>query len=270
MHEAGFAATGRPGRYVACDVVPAGLETAIRGMAALGFTGCNCTVPLKESACALATVRSPEAQAMGSANTLAFRSGAVYADSTDGRGFLRALAEQVGWGASGARVVLLGAGGSARSIAAALRRGGAEVTVANRTLERAQRLAADIDPGIRAIAAGNGDLEPALRNLDLLVNCTTVGMDGHTSPVSAESLALLPRGAVVCDIVYTPRETTPLLGAAAARGLTTVGGIGMLAWQAALAWEVWFGETGPAGAFAEAARDCLRRRNPAAEDPGTK
>jgi shikimate dehydrogenase len=260
MHEAGFAATGRQGRYVACDVPPERLAAAVAGLGALGFAGCNCTVPLKEAACALADRRSPEAAATGSANTLAFRSGEVFADTTDGRGLLRALREEAGWEPAGCRALVLGAGGTARSVVAALRRAGAEVAVANRTLERARRLAAEIDPRVTVLGLGGPELEAALARADVLIHCTSVGMDGSSLPLPAEALQALPATALVCDVVYAPREETPLLAAARARGLRTVGGIGMLAWQAALAWEVWFGETGPADVFAAVARRELRRR----------
>lgn len=263
MHEAGMQAVGRAGRYVACDVPSPRLGAAVSGLVALGFLGCNCTVPLKEAACALATRRSFEAGATGTANTLCFRDQEIYADTTDGRGLLRALAQDAGWRPSGSRVMLLGAGGAARSIAAAMRRAGAGVTIANRTLERAQRLAAEIDPAIEAVGLQAAVMEAAVRRTDLLVNCTSVGMDGAQWPVRPDLLGVLPRGAVVCDIVYTPREATPLLAAAAQLGLTTVGGIGMLAWQAALSWELWFGETGPAEVFARKARQALQARREA-------
>ena len=261
MHEAGFRAAGLTARYVACDVAPERLTAAVGGMRALGFLGCNCTVPLKEAACALAARRSPESAATGAANTLCFRDGDVYADTTDGRGLLRALGQEAGWAPSGAQAVLLGAGGAARSVAAAMRAAGASVAIANRTPERARRLAADIDAAMPVVGLEGPGVERVLQSADLLVNCTAVGMDGVSLPVAAEVLELVPRSAVVCDIVYTPREVTPLLTAAARRGLATVGGIGMLAWQAAMAWEVWFGETGPADEFARAARHALRERS---------
>lgn len=260
MHEAGFAARGRPGRYVALDVPVARLSAAVAGMAALGLHGCNLTVPLKEAGAACATRRSPGVTRTGSANTLAFRAGEVWADSTDGRGLLRSLHDETGFSPGGARVVVLGAGGASRGIVAALADGGAaEVQVANRTLERAARLAADLGGPVRALALEPQALARALRQADLLVNGTTVGMQGVGLPLPAECLGELPPPAVVCDIVYTP-EDTPLLQAARARGRRVVGGLGMLAWQAALSWELWFGETGPADIFLAAARRALGGR----------
>lgn len=255
MHEAGFAATGRLGRYIALDVAPEGLPAAVAAMATLGFTGCNLTVSLKEAGCALADRRSPEAERTGSANTLAFLPGGeVYADTTDGRGLLRALQAEVGWETRGRRVLLLGAGGAARGIAAALGAAGASaVAVVNRSTARAERLAAEVGGPVTALPWAPESLEPALRVADLVVNCTTLGMHGEGCPLAAREIGLLPVHAVVCDIVYVPEET-PLLAGARAQGRTAVGGLGMLAWQAALAWEVWFGETGPAEVFLAAAR----------------
>lgn len=255
MHEAGFAATGRAGRYIALDVTADRLPAAVAAMGVLGFAGCNLTVSLKEAGCALATRRSPEAARTGAANTLAFRPGGeVYADTTDGRGLLRSLRAEAGWEPRGRRALLLGAGGAARGIAAALAAGGTRaVAVANRTPDRAARLAADIGGGVAAVPWAPAPLEEVLRSADLVVNCTTLGMHGRGSPLAADDLTRLPRHAVVCDIVYVPEET-PLLAAARACGRTAVGGLGMLAWQAALAWEVWFSETGPADVFLAAAR----------------
>ncbi len=259
MHEAGFAATGRPGRYIALDVPSARLPAAVAGMVALGFAGCNLTVSLKEIGCALATRRSAEAARTGSANTLVFRAGEIYADTTDGRGLLRSLREETAWDPRGRRVLLLGAGGAARGIAAALLGAGAgAVLVTNRTPARAERLAADLGGGIGTVAWGGAPLDAALRMTDLVVNCTTLGMHGQGCPLRPEALDLLPRDAVVCDIVYVP-EQTPLLAAARAQGRVGVGGLGMLAWQAALAWEVWFGEEGPADVLLAAARRSLPR-----------
>lgn len=258
MHQAGFAATGRAARYVACDVAPARLAPALAGLAALGFVGCNVTVPHKEVACRLAAARSPEAAATGSANTLRFDGDRAFADTTDGRGLLLSLEADLAWRPAGRRVVVLGAGGAARAIVAALlRAGAADVAVANRTAARASRLVTDLHPLGRARALrAPAELQAALPAADLLLNTTSVGLHGVGQPLAACDLALLPPGCAVCDIVYVPEET-PLLAAARRRGLRVSGGLGMLAWQAALAWEVWFGVRGPAATFLASARAAL-------------
>ncbi len=263
MHEAAFAATGRPGRYIAFAVPPDRLPVALAGMAALGFVGCNITVGLKEAACALATHRSAAAAATGSANTLRFGAdGEIYADTTDGRGLLASLRHEAGWRPEGQSVLLLGAGGAARGIAQAFAAAGAEVAVHNRTAARAERLAADLGLGIRAVPPDA--LPHLLPRVSLLVNSTTVGMGGEGLALAVPLVRRLPSSALVCDIVYSPEETA-LLRAARDLGLPTLGGLGMLAWQAALAWEVWFATPGPAGVMLAAARQELRRRQEAAE-----
>lgn len=263
MHEAAFAATGRAGRYIACAVQPERLAAALAGLAALGFVGCNVTVGLKEAACALATRRSAAAAATGSANTLRFSpDGAIYADTTDGRGLLASLRQEAGWTPEGRSVLLLGAGGAARGIAQAFAAAGAKVAVHNRTAARAERLASDLGLGIGTVdAAGMPDL---LLRLSLVVNCTTVGMGGEGLALAEGWLQRLSPSALVCDIVYSPEETA-LLRAARDLGLPTLGGLGMLAWQAALSWEVWFGTRGPADVMLAAARHELRRRQEPAE-----
>ena len=115
------------------------------------------------------------------------------------------------------------------------------------------------------VAAVGSEPSPAdLASADLVVNCTTVGMDGASSALPAAAIDRLRPGTLVADAVYTPAERTPLLAAAQQRGLPTLGGLAMLAWQAALAWRVWFGETGPAPRMLAEARAALaeRRRVP--------
>ncbi len=266
MHEAALAAAGLPGRYIACDVEPAGLAEALRGLRALGFAGCNVTVPLKEAAARLASVRSAEVERTGSANTLALEpDGGLRADTTDGRGLLAALREEAGFEAVGRRVVVLGAGGAARGIAGALSAAGArEVAVANRTLARAQALATALGDRVRPLALEMDALAPALATADLLVQATTVGMGTDALAVPAAALEALPPAAIVCDIVYAPPETA-LMRAARRAGHPVVGGLGMLAWQAALAWELWFQRTGPVAVLREAAERALAARTAAAE-----
>ncbi len=261
MHEAALAAVGWSGRYIACDVAPPDLEAALGALRVLGFVGCNVTVPLKEAAARLATERSAEVARTGSANTLVLdAAGGVRADTTDGRGLLGALREEAGFETLGRRVVVLGAGGAARGIVGALCAAGArEVTVANRTLERARSLAAAFGDVVRAAPLESEALGPALAAADLLVQATTVGMGTDALSLPESALAALPRSAIVCDIVYAPPETA-LMRRARRDGRVVVGGLGMLAWQAALAWEVWFGRTGPVGVLRQAAEGALARR----------
>ncbi|HEX6988804.1 MAG TPA: shikimate dehydrogenase [Bacillota bacterium] len=259
MHDAAFAATGRDARYLAFDVSARDLPAAVRGLAALGAAGANVTIPHKERALALAGEVAPRAQRSGSANVLAFRAGRVVADDTDGEGFVRAVAE-AGFGLSGVTMVVLGAGGAARAVtAAALAAGARRVLVHNRSAERAVELVSRLDPhGRRLRAVGRHDLAEALAGAAVIVNATPLGLrPGDPAPLPGDQP--LPPGALAVDLVYAPHET-PFVRAARAAGLRAVDGRRMLVWQAALAWEVWFGEIGPVEVMARALDQWLHRR----------
>lgn len=260
MHEAGFAATGMPARYLAFEVAFGRFAGAVQGLGCLGFRGANVTVPFKEQAFRLAEQRGTQATLAGSANTLRFDTDGIFADSTDGPGFFASLRDALDWSPRGASIVLLGAGGAARGIAAAaLTLGAAKVTVANRTVDRAESLANDLHPvgTIMPLALADAGLSAVLGDADLVVQCTSVGLGApDRSVLSPERMDDLRQGSVVADIVYRP-EKTAFLRLASDRGLITVGGLGMLAHQAALSWQVWFGEIGPVEVFLHAAREAL-------------
>lgn len=248
MHNAALRAVGRDAAYHAFDVPPERLAGALRGLACLGFAGVNLTVPLKQLAVPLLDELDPTAATLGAVNTIAVRDGRLVGHNTDGAGFLRSLAADADWRPAGRLAVVLGAGGSARAVVAALGAAGAEVAVVNRSAQRA-----------RALSPASGDLAAAaawLPRADLLVNCTPVGMHPAVDSIPAVDLDLLPPGALVADLVYNPAETRLLL-AARARGLRTLGGLGMLVWQGALAWRAWFGETGPVDVMRRAAEAAL-------------
>ena len=232
-----------PGHYgkhaVSADDLPAFLSA----MPEAGLEGGNVTVPHKAAVAALCSHLTPAARRTGSVNTIWFEGGALCGDTTDGAGFTGALDQEApGWdgGAKGDgnRAVVLGAGGAARAIVDALVERGFAVTLASRTLSRAQSLA-DQCGGAAVPWAALGD---ALAGASLLVNTTPAGMAGQDAPEDALDLdlAALPDHAIVDDIVYVPR-VTPLLARARARGLRTVGGLGMLLHQAAPGFERWFG-----------------------------
>lgn len=225
---------GIDGAYLPLPVPPEDFATAVRGLAAAGFQGANVTIPHKEAAFALCDVVAESARRAGAVNTLVFREGRIEGSNTDGFGFLENLRQSApGWRAAAGPAVLLGAGGAARAIAAALLDAGCpELVLVNRTPERAEALARALGGPVRVAAA------PPLSEAALLVNTTSLGMAGQ--PPLEIDLAPLPDGAVVSDIVYVPRET-PLLAAARARGLTAVEGLGMLLHQARPGFEAWFG-----------------------------
>lgn len=244
MHNAALAALGLAGwRYQHLPVPPPLFAETVRALGRAGFTGANVTIPHKEAALAVATDASPAAHAIGAANTLSFGpGGAISALNTDAPGLVAALPAAPG----GKRALVLGAGGSARAAAWALREAGAEVAVWNRTPERARALAADLD--VRAVRAA----EPA----DLLVNCTAAGLaDPGTTfkelPVAADGLDAY---ACVVDLVYRVGGTA-LLEAARRQGCSVVDGIEVLVHQGALSLEAWTGREAPIEAMAQAAHD---------------
>jgi shikimate dehydrogenase len=227
------------GAYLPFETAPDRLEAALRGLAALGARGCNITVPHKESALALIDEADAGATRIGAVNTVEVGpDGRLFGRNTDGFGFLENLRAVVpGWSAAARPAVVLGAGGSARAVVAALADAGSpEIRLANRTAEKAHRLAADIGgPVLPTAWAERGD---ALEGAGLLVNTTTLGMTGQ--PPLELALDALPHDAVATDIVYAPLET-PLLAAARARGNPAVDGLGMLLHQARPGFEAWFG-----------------------------
>ena len=230
---------GIDGAYLPLAIEPAHFETALRALPLLGFAGCNVTLPHKEAALAAVDRADPAARRIGAVNTVVVAAdGALEGANTDGYGFRQALGE----GApdlrlGGARAVMIGAGGSAKAIAAALLEAEvSELVIVNRTQARAQELADSLGGAITV--SPWQDRAAALAGAGLLVNTTTQGMQGQ--PALALALDELPDEAVVMDAVYTPL-ITPLLAAARERGHVIVDGLGMLLHQARPGFAAWFG-----------------------------
>jgi len=221
------------GAYVPLAVPPGLLGLGLRGLLACGFRGCNVTIPHKETAYALCDTVEDSARRVCAVNTILLRDGKIHGRSTDGTGFLANLRDHGIHPAAGP-TLLIGAGGAARDIAAALLDAGAKVAVTNRTPERAAALA-HLLPGIAVIAWEHRSA--AITDQALLVNTTPAGMEGW--PTIEIDLARAPDSLVVADIVYAP-IVTPLLAGARARGLRTIGGLGMLLHQAVDGFAAWF------------------------------
>ncbi len=212
---------------------PEDFAEVVRALAKAGFAGCNVTIPHKEAAFAVCDRVHPSAVRAGAVNTLVFRDG-IEGSNTDGAGFIENLLAHGVDPAAGPALVL-GAGGAARAVAAALQDAGAAVSVCNRTAARTAALASRM-PGLGVLPWVAR--ETALGSFALLVNTTSLGMTGH-NPLEMD-LAAAAAGLVVADIVYAPLET-PLLAQARARGLKAVEGLGMLLHQAVPGFEAWFG-----------------------------
>ncbi len=230
---------GIRGYYVPLDVAQRDLAAVIQEMPNMGFVGANVTIPHKETVLALADIITDRAALIGAANTLIFRQdGKIHADNTDGYGFIENLRQGApDWDPKSGPAAVFGAGGAARAVLASLLDVGApEVRLSNRTRARADALKAEFGTKIQVfdwVKAGN-----MLDQATVVVNSTSLGMDGK--PELRVPLDALSPKAIVTDLVYTPLETG-LLRYAREFGCTTVDGLGMLIYQAAPAFERWFG-----------------------------
>ena len=228
-----------PGVYVPMPVRPGHMEAALRGLPALGFAGCNVTIPHKAEAAQRVDRVDPVGRRVGAINLIVVQpDGSLSGTNTDGYGFIHNLRDgKPDWRGEDGPAVVLGAGGSARSVVTSLLDEGApEIRLANRTRAHAEQLAAGFGSRVRVLDWA--ERESALAGAALLVNTTNQGMTGQ--PALALRLDDLPREALVSDIIYNPLQT-PLLIAAQARGNPTVNGLGMLLHQARPSFEAWFG-----------------------------
>lgn len=250
--------------YRAWEVKPEEVPEFIAGLGEPGVLGINVTVPHKEAVIPHLDEVDQWASTAGAVNTIVNREGRLTGHNTDGLGFLRALLEVNGFAPRGRRVLILGAGGAARGVVLALvREEVSHLTIANRTLSRAERLVQIAeDAGLDALAVplGGSELEGEAASADLIVNCTTLGLahgpDEQGSPLSSRQI---PPTALVNDLVYNPLAT-PLLQAAAQAGAQVLGGIHMLVYQGAASYEMWTGQPAPVEVMLQAALEAMAGR----------
>ena len=239
LHNFWLARAGIDGAYIPMAVPPDRLGEALRALPALGFAGTNVTIPHKEAAFAAVDEADAIARRIGAVNTVLVRpDGSLSGSNTDAFGFVEALRSRLGaWSGAGIAAAVLGAGGAARAVVAALQdEGASEIRLVNRTRARADVLCERF--GAPLVAVDWDEREAALDGAALLVNTTALGMEGG-APLEMR-LDGLPADAVVNDIVYTPLET-PLLAAARGRGCRAVDGLEMLLHQARPGFAAWYG-----------------------------
>jgi shikimate dehydrogenase len=239
LHNFWLNAHGIRGAYVPLAVEPERLKDALPGLVALGFRGCNVTMPHKQTAMALLDRINETARRIGAVNTIVVEAdGTLSGFNNDGNGFVQSLRDvKPGWRADEGPILLLGAGGAARAVVVALLENGArQIRLANRTDEKAQAIAREFGPAVTTVAWA--DRNAAIAEPALLVNCTDRGMIGK--PALEVDLARLTPATLVADLIYTPLET-PFLAEARQRGCMTVNGLGLLLNQARLAFKAWFG-----------------------------
>ena len=239
MHNFWLAHFGLEGYYIPLDIDPKKFERSIRNLPELGLVGANITIPYKEKVLKIADKISDRSALVGAANTLTFLpNGGIYADNTDGYGFLQNIKSKYkDWSAREGISVVFGAGGASRAILAALIEDGAsDIILANRTRSRADQLRSDFGAKIKVVEWMK--IQNYLSEASTIINTTSLGMVGKTDiPIP---LNALKKNTLVTDIVYTPIETH-LLATAAKMGCRTVDGLGMLIHQAIPGFERWFG-----------------------------
>ena len=249
MHQAALDAEGVAARYVRIEVPAGEVGEALARMRALGFIGCNVTVPHKLEVMEACDEVDFRARALGAVNTVRFDAEQTVGFNTDGPGFAAAVREAFGWELRGLRVAILGAGGGAgRALAAqCVLDGAAELVLVNRTLAKLDGLSAHLrtlDSGsrIQALAFDGPELAENCHACDLIVNASSVGLKAG-DPLLVPASCLRP-GQGVYDCIYQPPETA-LLAGAAARGCRVANGRSMLIHQGALAFQHWFPGTDP-------------------------
>jgi shikimate dehydrogenase len=239
LHNYWLARYGLSGTYLPLAVARERLGAALRALPALGFSGCNLTIPHKQAALDLVDKVDPLARRIGALNcVVVLPDGSLAGYNHDAFGYIESIREaHPAWRADAGPIVVIGAGGGARAVLVGLiEQGAREIRLVNRTPARARALELTLGRPITAIDWQRR--EHALEGAAMLVNTSNQGMVGE--PALDLALDPLPVGALVSDIVYIPRET-PLLAAARMRGNPTVNGLGMLLHQARPAFQAWFG-----------------------------
>lgn len=249
MHNNAFARLGLDYCYVPFAVQPAQLKAAVSAIRALNLVGVNVTIPHKETVMPFLDEISVEAEMIGAVNTIVNDKGKLIGYNTDGQGFVQSMRAETGIEALDKKIIILGAGGAARSVAVQLALNGArEILIFNRNQERAANISAIIknktNCSSTAFAIKTETLTEVFENTDILINTTPVGMYPHINEKPPVPCELINKNMLVCDLIYNPIETD-FIKAAKQRGAMVMSGLGMLLYQGALAFNLWTGQEPP-------------------------
>jgi shikimate dehydrogenase len=263
FQQAAFDYLGLDIRYELWDTEKDELPGVVQGIRGFSKLGANVTIPYKEAVLPLLDKVDQLARRIGAVNTIVNKDDKLVGYNTDASGFMKALEEEGGFVPKGKRAILLGAGGAARAVGFALVGAGVKsLVILNRTQDRAEALVWDLkvaDTEVIALKWKDGRTLKALGECDLLVNCTSMGMKDSTAEGKLPiGIGLIPKRALVYDVVYNPIET-PLIAAAKKAGARTLSGLSMLVYQGAAAFELWTGESAPIDIMMRMAKRALGR-----------
>jgi shikimate dehydrogenase len=249
--------------YVVFKVEKGRLEAAIAGMRSLGIFGLNVTMPHKIDVIQYLDELDETAKSIGSVNTILNKKGKLVGSTTDGKGALEAL-KYNSVDPSEKKVVVLGAGGASRSVSFALAKEVKELVILNRTLGKAEELVKElrttqaVNASVKAGELTHRNAQQELRDADILINATSIGMRPQDRLTPVDS-SLLRSDLTVFDLVYEPLETR-LLAEAKKKGATTIDGLTMLVFQGAVSFETWTGVEAPVEVMMEAAAEEIAQR----------
>ena len=256
MHSAALRSMGISGAYVPLHVTPDKLGEAVGAIRTLGFRGVNVTIPHKVAVMDYLDILDESAKDIGAVNTIVNSNGFLTGYNTDGIGYVRSLKAEAISDLTGARILVIGAGGAARGIIAALfREAPTSIRVANRTADKALELATEWSHKGNITGMSLDEVPGVLNDIDVLINTTSVGMfpKMDETPVDA---SLFHKGMVVSDLIYNPLRTKLLLESLE-RGCRIHGGLGMFVYQGAYALEYWTGMPAPIEVMRQTILDCL-------------
>ena len=264
MHNAAFAARHMNWRYLAFPVPPDRVKEAVAALPALGLRGVNVTVPHKQAVMPYLQSWTAAAEAIGAVNTIIVgEDGQLTGDNTDAAGFIADL-QYHKVDPAGKRALVIGAGGSSRAVVYGLAEAGVHsLKILNRTVAKAADLAAKMQSYFPDISISSArfpdDVTASAGRADLIVNCTSLGMEPRIEGLPWEEDVEFREDQIVYDLVYNPAMTR-LSQLASTDGATAIGGLGMLVYQGAIAWEAWTGEAAPVGVMQRAVNIIFERR----------